>query len=235
MDGFKLITKDNKKIAYDYYEARLPFAGSGENKPKGWIIFLHMMPATKESWRALAEKFRENGYSSVAIDLRGHGESDGGPEGYKKFNDLEHQKSVYDIDAAVEFLKTRPPAGGAIPEKIFLVGASIGANLSLQYIAEHPEFKTAVLLSPGLNYRGIETLPLVRRLRPGQKVFFVSSEDDVRSGGNNAEQNRELFEAVPAGVVKKIQVYKRGGHGTTMLEKEAGLADLIINFVENGD
>lgn len=228
MDGFKLITKDNKKIAYDYYEARPPSVPSGGGGPKGWIIFLHMMPATKESWRPFAEKIRENGYSSIAIDLRGHGESDGGPEGYKNFSYEEHQKSIYDIEAAAEFLKGK----GASPGKTIFIGASIGANLSLQYIAEHPEFKTAILLSPGLNYRGVETEPLVKRLRLGQKVFFASSEDDIRSGGNNAEQNRKLFDAVPEGVEKKIQIYKTAGHGTVMFGKERpDLIKLIEEFL----
>lgn len=214
----KLLTSDNKQIAFVYYEA--------EN-PKRWIIFLHMMPAVKESWGDLAKKFQQAGYASIAIDLRGHGESEGGPDGYKNFSDSDHQNSVYDIDAAVEFLKQK----GAVAEKTSFIGASIGANLSLQYIAEHTEFKAAVLLSPGFNYRGVQTEPTVKRLKPDHRVFFVSSQDDVRSSGNNAEQNRGLFEIVPAGIEKKLQIYKSGGHGTDLLENIPELSGLILEFV----
>ena len=74
-----------------------------------------------------------------------------------------------DLETAADFLiKERKAAA----DKISFVGASIGANLSLQYISEHPEFKTAVLLSPGLDYRGVKTEPLAKILKPGKKCFL---------------------------------------------------------------
>lgn len=117
-----LKTIDNKKIAANLYKV--------EN-PKGWLILIHMMPAAKESWKKFAEEMRESGYESLAIDLRGHGESEGGPDGYQKFSDEEHQNGIYDLEAAWEFLKS----AGAKPEKTALIGASIGANLALEFIA----------------------------------------------------------------------------------------------------
>ncbi|PIP92000.1 hypothetical protein COW77_02335, partial [Candidatus Wolfebacteria bacterium CG18_big_fil_WC_8_21_14_2_50_39_7] len=166
MNKIFLSTKDDVKIAADLYEV--------EN-PAGWLVLVHMMPATKESWTELAKNFQNAGYENLAIDLRGHGESDGGPDGYKSFADSQHQKSILDLEAAANYLiKERQ----ATSDKIIFIGASIGANLSLQYISEHSEFKTAVLLSPGLNYRGIKTESLAKNLRAGQKVFFVSSRDD---------------------------------------------------------
>lgn len=221
MEKVFLTTKDNIKIAANLYTV---------SNPAGWIVFSHMMPATKESWDALANEFQNFGYESIAIDLRGHGESDGGPDGYNDFSDSEHQKSILDLDAAVDYLIKKK---GATPDKISFIGASIGANLSLQYISEHPEFEKAVLLSPGLDYRGLKTESLAKNLKVGQKVFFVSSRDDVRSGGNNAQQNQTLFDLTPAGVGKEIKIYDTAGHGTTMLEKEPELEQLIINFVQS--
>ena len=182
------------------------------------------MPATKESWTELAKNFQNAGYENLAIDLRGHGESDGGPDGYKSFADSQHQKSILDLEAAANYLiKERQ----ATSDKIIFIGASIGANLSLQYISEHSEFKTAVLLSPGLNYRGIKTESLAKNLRAGQKVFFVSSRDD----GENAEENQKLYQSVPAGVEKEIKIYEAAGHGTTILENEQELKNLILEFL----
>lgn len=223
MEKIFLTTKDSVKIVANLYPV---------SNPAGWIVLSHMMPATKESWDALAKEFQNFGYESIAIDLRGHGESDGGPEGYKNFSDLEHQKSILDLDAAVDYLIKEK---GATPDKTFFAGASIGANLSLQYISEHPEFKKTVLLSAGLNYYGIETEPLVKNLRTGQRVFFVSSRDDMRvkSGRNNADDNQMLYDSTPAGVQKGIKIYETAGHGTTMLEKEPKLINLIENFLTN--
>ncbi|MBI2514822.1 alpha/beta fold hydrolase [Candidatus Wolfebacteria bacterium] len=219
MEKITLQTKDGKRLAANLYRIA---------NPLGWIAFFHMMPAQKESWDDLAKEFQNLGYESLAIDFRGHGESDAGPTGYQNFSDKEQQKKILDLEAAVDYLiKNRRAA----PQKISLLGASIGANLSLKYLSEHAEFPKAVLLSPGLNYYGIETEPLVRNLKFGQAVFFVGSRDDGRAGGNNAEQNQKLYDAVPAGVLKKIKIYDTAGHGTTMLQKEKELKDLIINFI----
>jgi alpha-beta hydrolase superfamily lysophospholipase len=216
MEKIFLTTDDGVKIAANLYPVE---------KPLGWLVLTHMMSATKESWRDFSEEARNIDYESIAIDLRGHGESNGGPEGFWEFSDSEHQKSILDLETAVDFLiKNR----GATSEKISFIGASIGANLSLQYIAENSGFKTAILLSPGLNYRGVKTEPLVKKLRSGQKVFFISAEDD----GPNAKQNRLLFEAAPDKINKQIEIYKSGGHGTDILKNHLKLFDLIIEFLD---
>ena len=218
-----LTTKDGLKIAANLYPAE---------QPKGWIVFSHMMPAVKESWNDLAKRFQGAGYEGIAIDLRGHGESISGgltrKLNYRNFSDTEHQKSILDLAAAADFLVQERKAAA---EKIYFVGASIGANLSLQYISEHSEFKTAVLLSPGLDYRGVKTEPMVKKLSAGQKVFFVSAKDDVRSGGNNAEENQKLYDLTPQGVKKQIKIYETGGHGTDILNVQSELSDLIKDFI----
>ncbi len=231
MEKIFLTTRDEMKIAADLYRV--------EN-PVGWLVLVHMMPATKESWINLAKEFQKIGYESIAIDLRGHGESEGGPEGFLKFSDSEHQKSVLDLEAAVKYLME---SRQATSDKIIFIGASIGANLSLQYLAEHSEYKTAVLLSPGLNYRGIKTEPFVQKLASEQqaftsgfgnpkapiRIFFVSAEND----GDNAEQNKKLYDLIPSnsGIEKKIQIYQVGGHGTDILENQPELKSLIIDFI----
>src|SRR3989338_2400714 len=211
---------DNFKIAYDLYSAE---------KPRAYLVLVHMMPATKESWKNFANQARSLGYSSVAVDLRGHGESDGGPNGYINFSDTEHQKSILDIQAAVDYLRNH----GAKPNQISFIGASIGANLSLQYLVEHPEYKKAVLLSAGLDYRGIRTEPLVKKLRQGQRVIFVAARDDGRSGGNNVNMNEILASLMPEGVVKDLVVYETGGHGTAILENQPDVIDKIFSFLNN--
>ena len=115
---------------------------------KGTLL-LHMMPATKESWEEFAVKLQAEGYQVLAIDLRGHGESSGGPEGFRNFSDVDHQKSMFDIDAGIEFLEKK----GAARNNLVLIGASIGANLALWSLTENKEIKMPVLLSPGLDYR----------------------------------------------------------------------------------
>lgn len=220
MEKISLKTKDGVKIVADYRNVDI----SKYQQPIGWLVLVHMMPAAKESFQRFAEEFQKIGYESIAIDLRGHGESDAGPDGFLYFSDAEHQKSILDLEAGVDYLmKSRKAAS----DKIIFVGASIGANLSLQYIGEHSEFKAAVLLSAGLNYRGIKTEPLVKNLKAGQKAFFVSAEDD----GDNAEQNKKLYALTPASIVKKIKIYEAGGHGTDILKNQPDLMNLIVDFI----
>lgn len=229
MEKIFLKTKDGAKIAANYQSIDV----SKYQQPTGWCILIHMMPATKESWQDFADELQKQGYESLAIDLRGHGESDGGPTGYLNFSDQEHQKSILDIEAAVNYLKKERKAA---PDKIILMGASIGANLALQYIVNPPaggaDFKTAILFSPGLNYRGIETEPLVKNLKAGQRVLFISAKDDKRAGGDNAAMNQKLYHLTPAGVKKQMKIYEIGGHGTDILKIHPELKDKIIEFLK---
>jgi len=218
MNKIFLTTKDGIKIAANLYSVE---------PARGWLVLVHMMPAAKESYRELAQRFQNLGYESIVIDLRGHGESDGGPDGYLN-KDFDHKKSILDLEAAVNYLINNRQATA---DKISFIGASIGANLCLQYIVEHPEYKTAVLLSPGLNYRGIKTEPLVKNLKAGQKVFFVSSRDDPNAE-NNVEENQKLYDLVPNGVEKEIKIYDIAGHGTDILKNQQELMSLIIEFIK---
>ena len=207
MEKVSLTTKDGVSVVADYYAPR-------EQSPNG-VLLVHMMPATRVSWHTFAPELEERGYHVLAIDLRGHGESTGGPEGYKQFTDEEHQKSIIDLEAAAEFLAKK----GVDNKHLSLVGASIGANLALEYGALHTP-KNIILLSPGLNYHGIAAQPFMKQLGHGTRVFFVTSEDDERSDGNDAEMSHLLFDSIPDAVEKKIIVYKEAGHGTDMFEKE---------------
>ena len=200
----------------------------GVESPRGWVLFLHMMPAAKESWGELTERFGKEGWATLAIDLRGHGESEGGPEGYKQFSDEGHKASRHDVKAAVEFLESE----GAELEKTVVVGASIGANLALQYLADNKKVRAAALLSAGLNYHGVNGEVAAERLEGGQRVLLVAARDDERAGGAADRQAQTLYEEMPIDVDKNIIIYERGGHGTDMLKTEElpDLTEAIIAF-----
>lgn len=215
MEKASLETPDGINIIANLYKV---------SNPVGWIIFVHIRPKTKESWDTLARALAAVGYEGLAIDLRGHGESTGGPNGYQSFTSAEEQKSIIDLETAVGYLVDQR---SAVPNKISLIGGSIGANLSLELLSTST-LPQAVLLSPGLNYQGIETLPLVKNLKPGQRVFYVASRDD----DDDAAQVQKLSAATPAGVVGKTQIYDNAGHGTNMLISQPDLQQLIISFIQ---
>ena len=208
-----LKTADGINIAGDHYKGPIGSAG---------VLLLHMMPAAKESWAGFALKLNEAGFGALAIDLRGHGESDGGPDGFRNFLDADHQKSAMDICAAIDFQIAEGHS------KLFLAGASIGANLALLQLAESEKISASALLSAGLNYRGIETEPLVKKIRSEQGAFFIASRDDARSGGGADKMAEELYKQ-SAGK-KKIKIFETGGHGTDLFSSHPDLMDDIINW-----
>jgi pimeloyl-ACP methyl ester carboxylesterase len=208
---------------------KLKIAASWQSVPKskGCLLLLHMMPATKESWRNFAEFMVGKKYSSLAIDLRGHGQSTGGPGSYKLYLPEDHQKSSLDIDAAINFLRKEKFK----KKDIVLVGASIGANLAIEYITKHKDLKKVVALSAGLDYYGVNAEEAIQKLDSDQKIFLISAEDDNRVRGN-AEMNEALNGLVPEGVTSKLSISKTSGHGTDILSGNTELMEEIAEFIE---
>ncbi len=220
-EAISLTTSDGVRIAGDLYQA----AGD-----RG-VLLLHMMPATRKSWAVLAGKLQEAGVQSLAIDLRGHGESQGGPNGYKSFSDAEHQSSRLDVEAGAAFLRGRGV------KRLSLAGASIGANLALQHLAEHPDATAAALLSPGLDYRGIGTESLLRRVAPHQRILLAASADDDYSYASVerlrtflAEGGRQVTEAARGGA-SAVHIFRDAGHGTAIFDAEPAFADVVARWL----
>lgn len=209
-------TTDGVIIVGDYYE------GGGRT-----ALLLHMRPATRGSWKGFAEKLLPVGFSVLAIDLRGHGESvqtkDGRTLDYNRMSEAEERESIKDVEAAMDWLAREQSVVG---NKVVLVGASIGANLALQYLSEHREVKAAALLSPGLDYRGIKTEPMVRKLTNSQAIYLVAAEDDEYS----AESVRQLGEKTHA--PHELKVFANGGHGTRLFDSHPTLMDELISWFQ---
>jgi predicted alpha/beta superfamily hydrolase len=107
-----------------------------------------------------------------------------------------------------------------------VIGASIGANLALQALANHPEIPWAVLLSPGLNYRGLKTRPLLETLQSSQRVLLVASSEDIES----LAAVRTLAKANPE--LTTVSELANLGHGTEMIERQPQLIGDIIKWIK---
>lgn len=197
-----LTTEDNVKIAYKYYDA-------GSNKG---AILLHMLSKDKSTWHDFAEELKNHGYSTIAIDLRGHGQSD---LDFRKFDERQFNNMLLDTKAAFDFLKRKNISSVA------LIGASIGANAALNF-AENNDVATAVLLSPGLDYRGIKTEQAMKNIN--KPVLIVVSKEDKYSF-DSSNRLKELSSN------SEMKVYKDRGHGTTMLGND--LNKLILDWLND--
>lgn len=195
-------------------------------EPRGAALFLHMMPATRASWDDFAADLLARGWSSLAIDLRGHGESvrQGSRSlDYRHFNDSDHQASAADLEASAFWLRDQTGLGF---ERFALAGASIGANLALDFAARHPEVRSVLALSPGLNYRGVTPENALPNYRPGLRVMLAASEEDAYSFSSIGELAKV---ATPAAVeLRKLQA---AGHGTTMLERDPAFRAAVADWL----
>jgi len=218
MEKVKFKTEDGFEI-YGNYEA-------SDIKDAPAVLLLHMMPATKESWTDFQAKLAQEGFQSLAIDLRGHGESvtqNGEDVYYQNFTDKEHQEKINDIEAAVEFLSEK----GVQKSSLALAGASIGANLACWYLADENEVKTAILISPGLDYRGIKLQEKLAGLDEGQSVLLAC-------GGDKDEYSQktvnDVFDDIK--VKKEKFIFDDAEHGTKIFMTHPEFMDEIINWLK---
>lgn len=209
-----LTTQDGLRLAGAYVNA---------DHPRSAALLLHMMPATKESWSAFAFRLSSIGIASLAIDLRGHGASAGGPDGYRGYDEAEHRSSGLDVEAALDWLRGKHPG-----LHLLGVGASIGANLALRAMADHADLSAVLALSPGLAYHGVTTKDVMPRLHRHQKALLAASCED----GYAAASVEELKTAAQEARVETM-IVDGAGHGTAMLVHDPAFADAALAWLSS--
>ena len=100
------------------------------------VLLLHGGGQTRHSWHGTARALARAGWYAIALDLRGHGDSDWSPDG-----DYRHESFAGDILAVADTLP-RPPV---------LVGASLGglAALAAESLRPGPVSRALVLVDVG--------------------------------------------------------------------------------------
>jgi pimeloyl-ACP methyl ester carboxylesterase len=102
---------DSERVVFDGFEG-MHLVADVRGEPDAWpVLFLHGGGQTRHAWGRTAETVAANGWRTVALDLRGHGESDWAPNGDYSFTAF-----CADCVAVADALG-RPPV---------LVGASLG-------------------------------------------------------------------------------------------------------------
>jgi non-heme chloroperoxidase len=110
--------RDGNRLAADV-------AGDPSNPP---VVLLHGGGQTRHSWGTTLNALAEKGWLAIAVDLRGHGDSDWAADGDYTLDAF--AGDVLSISAALD----QPPA---------LVGASLGGLASLAAIGEHTDQSVA--------------------------------------------------------------------------------------------
>jgi len=133
------MTVNKQPVQFQSLDAKLKgvlfLPGTGGTFPA--MIICHGAGEFKENYFELCERLAERGVATLAVDMHGHGESEG-----ERFH-VNMDEWVADVRAAVEFLSAHPNVG---PGRIGAFGLSSGGTAILEAALVEPRLKALVAL-----------------------------------------------------------------------------------------
>jgi len=179
------------------------------------VVLAHMLGRDGGDWEYLSKRLTTVKLSTIAVDLRGHGKS---AKAGTELSEVDYKAMVHDLAAGAAWLRKQGV------KEVSCVGASIGANLCAQLGAADPGIVNLVLLSPGLNYKGVTSGDALQTYG-NRPVLLVAAEDD-----RFAPRAAAALEEVAKGQVH-YELLAEGGHGTKMLTRDAKLEGTVTSWL----
>ena len=142
--------RETKSLFYQYW---LPDSGD----IKAYIIALHGWGTHSDRMEVPADYLTGNGYAIYSFDIRGHWRNAGNNPGH--IDSMDHIQK--DIVLFIDLIRK-----SAKDKKIFLMGQSFGALISLIFAINHPAIPGVIASSPLLRFS--KNLSLSKRL--GKKI-----------------------------------------------------------------
>ena len=214
-------TSDGVKIYADYYQPA---------QPAPVLILLHMYGRTKETWEPVIPYLHKRGFAILNLDIRGHGDSTKQGDKTIRFSYPKNpDENMFlhawkDVEAAVNYLKQNK-SQRCLTDKTVLVGASIGCSISLYSGTKLECVKGAVLMSPGTNYLGVNSLEHINKFYP-KPLLFITDEKEAKAC--------ESLINTGGYSVKDLFVFPKAGHGTMMFDSKSKMKVIkkIGNWLE---
>jgi alpha-beta hydrolase superfamily lysophospholipase len=200
-----LAAADGTPLAGMFYDA--------SPRPAPAVVLVHMLGRSKEEWSIVAERLADAGIASLAIDLRGHGRSMGDGSALATM--------VRDVRAALDWLAIQPAVR---PDRLGVVGASLGASLAALAATEAPAVRAIALISPSLDYRGLRLDPGVMRTLGSRSVWWAASTEDPYA-------LRTIKELTGDGAAGEQRLSGVRGHGTALLWADPDLARALVDWL----
>ncbi|MBU1023694.1 alpha/beta hydrolase, partial [bacterium] len=188
------------------------------------MVCVPMLGRTRSDYNLFAKLLSEIGIASLAIDIRGHGDSKmDGKIRYSSFKEKQWNECVNDVNAAIGWLASHKNVDS---EFIGLIGASIGANFVLK-VGSRREVKLVIALSPGLDYHGVNIEKDAAKIH--DKPVYV-----VATGGD--EYSKETVSKLSQIMIKDADIEiieDQNKHGTDMFRIPAFQEKLIRWISDN--
>ena len=137
---------------------KLTFTGSGiqlvadtwtpidSSAAKGTVLLLHGGGQTRNSWKHTGQRLAQRGWTAIAVDARGHGDS-----GWAEDGDYSLDAMVSDLIRIV----------GSLPDTPIIVGASMGGMSALIGEGENRNLARALVLvdiAPTISTKGVDKI-----------------------------------------------------------------------------
>ena len=119
------------------------------------IFLLHGVGGDLDAWQYVRDNLLKNGFSCIAMDIRGHGYS-GHPRQFKSYGIEHFVQDFIDVLGAEKL------------DHVILVGHSLGAVLATHIALNHPErLEKLVLISPSYIPPPYLHLPVLKQISTG--------------------------------------------------------------------
>ena len=213
-----LTTEDNENISATFYPASSP------NAPG--VILLPDTRCNRAHFGDFPLNLNKAGFAVLSMDLRfkdliAQARSKEEAIDIIKRQDL-YAPIKYDIKSALDFLTKQK---GVDPERIALIGTSVGARLGLLSGVKY-KIKTLVLVS----LSGQEALPGGKPIKVllkeygNRPILFMTSEKDWGGNYKAAEDNKQYFKWATG--IKDLKIWAGSDHGTDIVT-----TDEASNFI----
>lgn len=180
------------------------------------VLFVHQNGRNRADWDTLAAAFLRDGVMVLSFDLRGHGAQRKDPP--VELTDADYQAMQGDVASALALLKEK----GA--QRIAVVGSELGANLAINAAVAEPTVVSVVMLSPGVELKGIIAIDAVQRYG-ARSLALVASADDM--AGDRAVATLAPKAQGPHDVLR----LESAGRGVKMLMRDPSLEGWIVGWV----
>ena len=204
LPDFETITRqadDDITLVADFYAA---------DSDAPLIILLHMLNSNRAAYEPIIPDLHAGGYALLNVDMRGHGDS-GGAQDW----DL----AMQDVADWTDWLDAQ---GGIGEGGLVIMGASIGSNLALISCAASELCRSAIALSPGLDFRGVQPESALVDGLTERAALLVAAHQD----GYSADTVRQLFSKAKGAVTARLGAGR--AHGTRLFDSDYDSVSALI-------
>ncbi|MCD4686113.1 MAG: alpha/beta fold hydrolase [Anaerolineae bacterium] len=184
-----------------------------EGDPAPAVLLMHHGGARKEAWVDLIPLLQEAGYATLTIDIRGHGDTGG-----SYVADL----AIEDAHLWLAWLREQP---GVDPDRVSIVGASLGADIGMQVMAQDQDLVTIIGISVLLQVDDMNAQTAIEQF--GERPVYLVAATGVP---DDAQAARTLFAVAPGEV--QARLYDNTACCTYLFMFDAQLAPSFIDWLD---